>query len=139
MRVSVDTSLWVYRLDRREPRKATFIADWLRNFAREHDIVVSIQVLIELLAVLMRKFKPPLPADDTRLALEALAAFDVVATDTHMVLDAHELALREQLSRFDALIVEAAIRSHCDPLFSEDLSHGRQFGSPTVHNPLVQA
>ena len=137
MRVFVDTKLWVYRLDRREPQKSAFIRDWLRGLAREHEIVVSTQVQIDLRAVLTRKFKPPLSADDTRLALEALAAFDVVATDTHLVLDAHELALREQLAWFDALIVEAAIRSHCDLLFSEDMSHGRQFGSLTVRNPLV--
>ncbi len=66
--------------------------------AREHAIVVSTQVLIELRSVLTRKLKPPLPANDIRLALEVLAAFDVVATDTHLVLDAHEFAQREQLS-----------------------------------------
>ena len=53
-----------------------------------------------------------------RFAFNVLAAFEVVATDANLVLDAHELAQAEQLSWFDALIVEAAIRSGltvCNP------------------------
>ena len=41
-----------------------------------------------------------------------------VFIDANLVLDAHELAQAEQLSWFDALIVEAAIRSGltvCNP------------------------
>jgi len=139
VRVFVDTNLWVYRLDRREPEKSAFVREWLRGVAGEHEIVVSTQVLIELRSVLTRKLKPPLPPDVTRLALEVLASFDVVATDAHLVLDAHEFAQREQLSWFDALIVEAAMRSHCDLLYSEDLSHDRRFGGLTVQNPFVSA
>lgn len=105
--------------------------------ANEHEIVVSTQVLIELRSVLTRKFQPPLPSGDTRSALEVLAEFEVVAADAHLVLDAHELAGREQLSWFDALIVEAAIRSRCELLYSEDLSVGRQFAGLTVRNPFV--
>jgi predicted nucleic acid-binding protein len=28
------------------------------------------------------------------------------------------------------------MRSHCDPLYSEDLSHDRRFGGLTVRNPF---
>ncbi|MDX2300525.1 MAG: PIN domain-containing protein [Xanthomonadaceae bacterium] len=137
MRVFVDTNLWVCPLDRREPDKAAFIRRWLRGLANEHEIVVSTQVLIELRSVLTRKFQPPLSSGDARSALEVLAEFEVVAADAHLVLDAHELARREQLSWFDALIVEAAIRSRCELLYSEDLSDGRQFAGLTVRNPFV--
>lgn len=62
-----------------------------------------------------------------------------MTTDTALVLDAHELARTEQLSWFDALIVEAAIRSGCERLYSEDLNHGRKFGRLTVQNPFIAA
>lgn len=137
MRVFIDTNLWVYRLDKRDKHKSQFIATWLRNTARDHDIVVSTQVLIELRSVLTRKFAPPLSASDTRIALEAVATFEVVTTHANLVLDAHELAGRQQLSWFDALIAEAAIRSGCTILFSEDFSHGQKFGELTVCNPFV--
>jgi predicted nucleic acid-binding protein len=138
VRVFVDTILWVYRLDRRDPDKSLRIAAWLRERAEVDEIVVSTQVLIELRAVLSRKLKPALPQADIRRALEALAAFEVVHTDASLVLDAHELADAEQLSWFDALIVEAAIRSGCSMLYSEDLGHDRRFGELTVRNPFVE-
>ena len=136
MRVFIDTNLWVYRLDQREPAKSQKITAWLREVASKHQIVLSTQVLIEFRAVLTRKLKPPLTHSDTRLALHALASFEVLTTDTQFVLDAHELAELEQISWFDALIVEAAIRGRCDLLFSEDFGHGRKFGHLTVCNPL---
>ncbi|CAN5324471.1 PIN domain-containing protein [soil metagenome] len=137
MRVFVDTNLWVYRLDQREPDKSRRISTWLRELATHHDIVVSTQVLIELRAVVTRKLKPALSFADTGLALSVLSAFEVVATNANLVLDAHELAQAEQLSWFDALIVEAAIRSRCTKLFSEDMSHGRKFSGLTVCNPFL--
>ena len=138
MRVFVDTNLWVYRLDRRDTDKARRIANWLRELVLAHEIVVSTQVMIELRAVLSRKFKPAMPHADIRLALEALAAFEIAGADSSLVFDAHELAEIEQLSWFDALIVEAAIRSGCSLLYSEDLGHGRRFGQLTVCNPLIE-
>ncbi len=137
MRVFVDTNLWVYRLDQRDPGKAQRVALWLRDVAESHEIVVSTQVLIELASVLTRKFTPPLAPAQVAAALDAVASFEVVVADRALVLDALGLAAAEQLSWFDALIVEAAIRSRCDVLYSEDLQHERSFGALRVENPLA--
>jgi predicted nucleic acid-binding protein len=102
----------------------------------DHDIVISTQVLIELRAVASRKLQPPLPAAEIATVLVALAEFEVVNADANLVLDAHLLAEREQLNWFDALIAEAAIRSRCTVLFSEDFSHGRRIAGLEVVNPL---
>jgi hypothetical protein len=48
----------------------------------------------------------------------------------------HQLATREQLSWFDALIAEAAILSRCSVLYSEDFGHGRRIAGLDVVNPL---
>lgn len=137
MRVFVDTNLWVYRLDRREPRKARFVADWMQQLAEEHDLVISTQVLIELRSVLSRKLQPALPAEAVGKVLTALTAFEVISTHANTVLDAHLLAQAHQLAWFDALIAEAALRSHCAILYSEDFSHGQRLGeSLLVQNPL---
>ncbi len=137
MRVFVDTSLWVYRLDRRDPDKAARVGRWLRELAGEHEIVVSMQVLVELRAVLTRKFDPPLAPEVIAQLLSVVSAFEVVPADRELVLDAHLLAVREQLAWFDALIVEAAIRNACAVLYSEDLGHGRWYGALRVENPLI--
>jgi predicted nucleic acid-binding protein len=136
MRVFIDTNLWAYRLDRREPAKSERLRPWLAEVSAEHEIVISTQVLIELRAVASRKLQPPLPAAEIANLLEALSRFEVVNTDANLVLDAHLLAERERLSWFDALIAEAAIRSRCVVLFSEDFSHGRRIAGLEVVNPL---
>jgi predicted nucleic acid-binding protein len=136
MRVFIDTNLWAYRLDRREPAKSARLKPWLAQMSADHDIVISTQVLIELRAVASRKLQPPLSAAEIATVLEALAEFEVVNADANLVLDAHLLAEREQLNWFDALIAEAAIRSRCSVLFSEDFSHGRRIAGLEVVNPL---
>jgi len=137
MRVFIDTNLWVYQLDRREPEKSAFVRTWLRELAGKHDIVVSTQVLIELRSVLTRKLKPALSWQDTHDTHDTLAEFEVVPAHANLVLDAHALARAEQLSWFDALIVEAAIRSGCERLYSEDLGNDRRFDALAVINPFV--
>ena len=136
MRVFIDTNLWAYRLDQREPVKSRRTTSWLADVTRSHEVVISTQVLIELRSVATRKLQPPLSDRQISALLEALSGFEMVPTDSTLVLDAHQLAISEQLSWFDALIVEAAIRSRCDVLFSEDLSHGREIAGMTVRNPL---
>ena len=140
MRVFVDTNLWVYRLDRREPEKTRFVASWLRGLVDRHEVVVSTQVMIELRAVLDGKLKPAFSAEDIRAALNALAAFEVVVTHASLVQEAHELAVAEQLFWFDALIAEAALRSRCEVLYSEDFGHGRVLSNQLrVQNPFLDA
>ena len=137
MRVFIDTNLWAYRLDQREPMKSMRISCWLAEVTRNHEVVISTQVLIELRSVASRKLRPPLSEQQISALLEALSGFEVVHTDSNLILDAHQLAINEQLSWFDALILEAAIRSRCDVLFSEDLSHGRRIAGLTLCNPLL--
>lgn len=137
MRVFIDTNLWVYRFDQREPDKSRFAAHWLREVASAHDVVISTQVLIELRSVLTHKLKPAYSARDVQTILESLGEFEVVSMHAATVLDANELAQSEQLAWFDALIAEAALRSDCDVLFSEDFSHGHRLdGRLLVHNPF---
>ncbi|EAQ70248.1 PIN domain protein [Synechococcus sp. RS9909] len=135
MRVFIDTNVWAYRLDGREPKKQARMQRWLPEVVGRDDVVISTQVLIELRSVATRKLRPALSAAQIRALLEAMAGFDVVTTDTAMILDANELAAREQLSWFDALIAEAAIRSHCSVLFSEDFGHERMLDGVKVLNP----
>jgi len=64
--------------------------------------------------------------------------FEVVCSDDTLVLEAHQLAGREQPSWFDDLIAEATIRSRCSILFSEDFSHGRRIAGLVVINPFLE-
>ena len=137
MRVFIDTNIWAYRLDRREAVKSERVRGWLAEVIADHEVVISTQVLIELRSVASRKLQPALGDQQITALLQALAGFEVLGTDANLILDAHQLAIREQLSWFDALIAEAAIRSRCALLFSEDFSHGRRIAGLEVVNPLL--
>jgi hypothetical protein len=50
-----------------------------------------------------------------------------------------ELHQAHSLSVWDGLIVQAALDAQCDVLLSEDLQHGRRFGSLEVVNPFLSA
>jgi predicted nucleic acid-binding protein len=137
MRVFIDTNLWAYRLDQREPAKSDRVRGWLAELIADHEIVISTQVLVELRSVASRKLEPALTDQQITALLKALSGFEVVGTDVNLILDAHQLAIREQLSWLDALIAETAIRSHCALLFSEDFGQGRRIGTVEVVNPLL--
>ena len=49
---------------------------------------------------------------------------------------AAERLIKDQLSFWDALIIEAALESDCTILYREDFQDGRSYGTLTVTNPF---
>jgi predicted nucleic acid-binding protein len=65
---------------------------------------------------------------------------DVLPLDEATLDRAAGLAIRYQLSHWDALIVASALLAGCDTLYSEDLQHGQVFDEQlTVVNPFLDA
>ena len=53
--------------------------------------------------------------------------------------DDHDVAARRaRISFWDALVVQAALDTGCDRLYSEDLNAGQRFGSLLVVNPFAR-
>lgn len=100
---------------------------------------ISVQVLNEFTNVARGKLNWPWPDIEAMLAL--------VRNRSRRVLDisvaTHEAALvlarDHRLSFYDALIVAAAIEGGCDTLFTEDMQHGRKFGSLAIVNPFLES
>ena len=63
----------------------------------------------------------------------------MVAQSSELVLAASERAEREQLSLWDAMIVQAAVDAGCDVLLTEDLQHGRDHDGLAVRDPFRDA
>ncbi len=135
MSVFADTNLLVYVFDHGSPAKREIARHLLAE--RAGDLVLSAQVLSEFYWVVTRKLRPPLPAGMAREAVEHLATFPVVAIDRRLVTKATETAHREQLSLWDAQIVEAAAVAGCDTLLTEDLEDGRVIRGVEVVNPFA--
>jgi predicted nucleic acid-binding protein len=53
-----------------------------------------------------------------------------------LVTAAAESSLRNQLSLWDALIVQAAARARCSDVMTEDLSHGQIIDGVAITNPF---
>jgi len=127
----LDTNILVYA--QQTGPKATVAQDLLAKGGS-----IGEQVLNELASVLRKKlvrswYDVELVLDDIDKALDP--ALPLTAKTNRAALS---LAGQHGLSFYDALIVASAIEADCDTLFSEDLRHGRRFGSLVVVNPFIR-
>lgn len=131
----VDTNVIVYLFDDGEPAKQErarrLIAD-----PESPPLVVSTQVLSECYVTLTRKLPHSLDLPTARVAIERLAEWSVVQTDTALVLAAIETSEQQRLSLWDAMIIEAAAAADCDRLLTEDLQHGATIRGVQIENPF---
>jgi predicted nucleic acid-binding protein len=131
----VDTNVIVYLFDDGEPAKQArarrLIAD-----PETPALVVSTQVLAECYVTLTRKLPHPLDLSSARIAIERLAEWPVVQTDTALVLAAIATCEQEQVSFWDAMIIEAAATADCDRLITEDLHDGATIRGVRIENPF---
>ena len=137
MRVFVDTNVFVYLFDAEDSAKQQRAREVVADLARSRALVLSSQVLSELFVTVTRKLAEPL---DPLLALRAiadLAAFPVIAIDAALVQRAASRCLAEQLSHWDALILEAAVEAGAATVYSEDLQAGVAYRGVTVVDPFA--
>ncbi len=136
-KVFIDTNVLVYAFDQSSPPKQRRAQTLIAEHGRAGTIVLSTQVLQEFYVNVTRKLPKPLPESDAEANVRDFTAFDVVQVDSAMVLRAITTSRAERLSLWDALIVAAAQARACRRLLTEDLQHGRQFGSLRVENPFL--
>jgi predicted nucleic acid-binding protein len=133
----VDTNVLIYAEDRDAKVKHRIARDLVVDLWERQDGVVSVQVLQEFYVNTTRKLRKPLtPAKAKEIVAEYLT-WTVIDNTGRMLVEAIELHRKAQLSFWDALIVEAAIRGGCDRLYSEDLNAGQRFGTLVIVNPFA--
>lgn len=131
MRTFLDTNVLAYQFDDSVPEKQARAREVFLDVAI--DAVVSTQVLLELHAVLTRKLgHTRATAEEILRALE----LPVVPADAAMVRQAATTATVHDLSIFDSMILEAAVRGGCDELWTEDLAGGSVLRDVRVVNPF---
>jgi predicted nucleic acid-binding protein len=135
--VFFDTNVLVYLFARDEPQKQRRAEELFVAAAHEGTATVSVQVLQEFYVTATRKLAEPLHPETARLALADFAAQTVVQTSPDLVMRATDLVQRDALSLWDALVVEAARAGGCGILYTEDLQHGRRYGSLRVVDPFA--
>ncbi len=132
MRAFFDTNILVYTATSEARRQKA--ADCLARGG-----IASVQVLNEFVHVARRKLRNDWPQIEFALGQFRDSLDDVVAITLTTHENAVTLARDHGLSFYDALIVAAALESGCDTLFTEDMQHGRKFGSLTIVNPFIES
>jgi len=133
----VDTNILVHAHDTHAGPKSIRAQELLTQLWRERRGVLSTQVLQEFCVNTRRKFQQPMTTEQVREAVLVYANWRVVVNTGNSVLRALEVEHRYQISFWDAMIVQAAESAGCEVLYSEDLSHGQEYGGVLVVNPFL--
>ncbi len=133
MKPFFDTNVLVYAVLSDDPRCATAVRLLKAGGG------LSVQVLNEFVNVARNKLKWPWGDIEATLALVLSRSGQVrdISLSTHQAAPA--LARDHNLAFYDALIVAAALEARCDTLFSEDMQHGRKFGTLSIVNPFLES
>jgi predicted nucleic acid-binding protein len=132
----IDTNVLVYAHDTDAGDRHTAAKAVLAKLWDNRTGSLSTQVLQEFYAVVTRKFKPPMPRAKARAIVAAYGEWCDIATEPQLIVAASRLEEEHTLSFWDSLIVQAAIHSGAERLVSEDLQHGRRFGTLAIENPF---
>lgn len=135
MRAFLDTNVCVYCYDVSEPAKRSTALDLVRS--GNDPKLLSTQVLQEFFSVVSRRLPARLSHTEAEGATRAWSRLPVVASDAALVQRAIRTVSEHQLSIWDALIVEAAVRGRCDVLYTEDLSAGGSIRGVEIVNPFA--
>ena len=131
----VDTNIFIYAHDPNAGPKREKARELIARLVEAGDGAISTQVLSEFYSIATRKLSM------SRQVAEAIVSDLHVWTlhrPTHAdIMAAIQLQHRYAISWWDALIVNSTIELGCRTLWSEDLSHGQQYGSAMVRNPFV--
>jgi predicted nucleic acid-binding protein len=136
-RIFVDTNVFVYAKQAREPVKQPLAARWLERLWSDQTGRTSVQVLNEYYTTLTRKIKPAVPAADAWDDVKNLIAWNPQAMDLELLHRGREVEQRYRSSWWDSLIIAAAQLQNCALLLTEDLQDRSVYGGVTVRNPFT--
>lgn len=135
-KIFIDTNIFVYTLDKNEPKKRKLARDILKQIVRSHQPVISTQVIQEFYVVASVKLKA-----DRVLVKNIIQGFrnmEIVNNDLGLIEQAIDISLVSQLSFWDSMIVAAAEKAKCEAILTEDLSSGAIYRGVKVLDPFVE-
>lgn len=132
----VDTNVLIYAHDTLSGSKHEAARALLEEIWSAGNGVISTQVLQEFCATARRKISHPPSLDDVHRIIREYLAWEVIVNTPVSVLEALRYEALFKVSFWDALILASAENANTSILYSEDFSHGQQYGSVRVINPF---
>lgn len=136
-RVFVDTNVLIYAHDLDAGLKRDRAVSILSRLWENENGIVSVQVLQEFYVTVTRKIRDPLTPALARGVIKNYLAWQIAPNDPSTILLASEIAERNQISFWDALIVASASNAGADKILSEDLNHGQVIEGIVIENPFL--
>lgn len=136
-RVFVDTNVLIYAHDLDAGLRHDRAVSILSELWERENGIISVQVLQEFYVNATRKIPHPLTPASARGIIKNYLAWHVAANDPSTVLLASEIAERNHLSFWDALIFASASIAGADRILSEDLNHGQVIEGIEIENPFL--
>lgn len=137
-RVFVDTNVFVYAYDTREPAKRAIALRLLEKVTQPGNAVISTQVVQEFASVVIAKIRTIGTHGLLQIMHDVFGPIIGQAPSIPFYERAVQLQADNALSFYDALIVQAALDLDCKMLYSEDLQDGQKFGRLEVVNPFKE-
>lgn len=133
-KVFLDTNFLVYLQNHLDPQRQMHCRRLLVSRAGDTTFCLSTQVLQEFYVVMTKK----LGADPVKVknVIQLFQQFETVLIDPGIILHAIDLAVLNQTSFWDALIISAAHKANCSTIWTEDLNHGQIISGMRIINPF---
>jgi predicted nucleic acid-binding protein len=134
----IDTNIWVYRHDKRDPKKQIVAKNLISTI---RPLALPWQVGYEFIAASCKLAPTDFFEAD---AWAALADMQSIASIVLMPIpqfwtDAQSLQTRHTLSFWDALLVAACLHAGIQVLYTEDMGAPRQIDGLSLVNPFLVA
>lgn len=140
MAAFVDTNILIYAFANSSSGdldKVAIARSLLTSLFSQNELIVSAQVLSKFSVNALNKTKPPLTLEQVSERVRELSAQTVVPIDASLVQLALRHSQQSRISYWDALIVEAAIRSGASVLYTQDMHHGTRYEQLLLQNPFA--
>ena len=131
----LDTNVFVYEIDVRNPGKQRKATSILLDARDSEDYVISAQVLNEFANVAMRKFGKS--RKETLAFVELFRAIRTVPVAPEWTVREIRIMERYGLQFYDSLLVAAAEATGCDEILTEDLANGQTYCGVKAVNPFA--
>ncbi|MGA3023333.1 MAG: PIN domain-containing protein [Bryobacteraceae bacterium] len=141
MAALIDTNVLVYRFDHRFPEKQRIATEILRRGIIEDSVRLPHQAILEFIAAVTRPIRGHIilkQPDALREAEEFLKQFTVLYPNEAILRNAIRGCAAYRLNWFDAHLWSFAEHYGLGEILTEDLQHGRLYGSVRVVNPFLE-
>lgn len=132
----VDTNIFVYAHDRSAGYKHSVAKALIQDLWESQRGCLSIQVLQEFYVNVTQKIPKPLDRAEAQQLISDLAFWKVHTPEVKDILDAIEIQQNYPLSFWDAMIIQSAVRSGSNRIWSEDLNSDQVYAGVMVINPF---